>query len=112
MRMKRSQIHAGSARGLGRLVLSNERHCSWKNPASRRYSIARHGSLTLCSNPSTNAPEACSASGAVIAPVSDRATGSITYSSGVGCGTDTEVFNSIPPSPRRPCSIPRLWLSK
>jgi hypothetical protein len=112
MRMKRSQIHAGSARGLGRLVLRDERHCSWKNPASWRYSIARHGSLTLCSNPSTNAPEACSASGAVIAPVSDRATGSITYSSGVGCGTDTEVFNSIPPSTAPPMLNPETMVIK
>jgi hypothetical protein len=38
MRMKRSQTHAGSARGLGRLVLTNGvaggHDCSWKNPAS------------------------------------------------------------------------------
>jgi hypothetical protein len=77
-----------------------------------RYSIARHGSLTLCSNPSTNAPEACSASGAVIAPVSDIATGSITYSSGVGCGTDTEVFNSLPPNTSPPMLNPETVVIK
>jgi hypothetical protein len=77
-----------------------------------RYSIARHGSLTLCSNPSTNAPEACSASGAVIAPVSDIATGSITYASGIGCGTDTEVFNSLPPNTSPPMLNPETIVIK
>jgi hypothetical protein len=32
MCMMRSQTHAGSVRGLGRLVLTNEHHCSRKNP--------------------------------------------------------------------------------
>lgn len=77
-----------------------------------RYSIARHGSLTLCSNPSTQAPEACTASGAVISPVSDIATGSITYASGVGCGTDTEVFNSIPPNTSPPMLNPETIVIK
>jgi hypothetical protein len=77
-----------------------------------RYSIARHRSLTLCSNPSTNAPEACTASGAVVAPVSDIATGSITYSSGFDCGTDTEVFNSIPPSASTPMLNPETIVIK
>jgi hypothetical protein len=34
MCMMRSRTHAGSAGAWGRLVLTNEHHCSWKNPAS------------------------------------------------------------------------------
>jgi hypothetical protein len=77
-----------------------------------RYSIARHGLLRLCMNPTNNTPEACSASGAVIARVSDIATGSITYLSGVGCGTDTEVFNSIPPNTPPPMLNPETIVIK
>ena len=31
-------------------------------------------------------------------PVTDIAVGSITYASGSGCGTDTEIFSALPPS--------------
>jgi hypothetical protein len=66
---------------------------------SGQYSIARHGSLALCLNPAANyAAESCSASGVFVYPVTNIAVGSITYASGKGCGTDTEVFNALPPS--------------
>ena len=31
-------------------------------------------------------------------PITDIAVGSITYASGSGCGTDTEVFSALPPN--------------
>ena len=66
---------------------------------SGQYSIARHGSLALCLNPAANfAAESCSASGVLVYPVTDIAVGSITYASGSGCGTDTEIFSALPPS--------------
>lgn len=66
---------------------------------SGQYSIARHGSLALCLNPAANyANESCSASGVFVYPVTDIAVGSITYESGIGCGTDTEIFSALPPN--------------
>jgi hypothetical protein len=66
---------------------------------SGQYSIARHGSLALCLNPAAGfANESCSASGVLVYPVTDIAVGSITYASGSGCGTDTEIFSALPPS--------------
>lgn len=66
---------------------------------SGQYSIARHGSLALCLNPAANYTlESCSASGVFVYPVTDIAVGSITYESGIGCGTDTEIFSALPPS--------------
>jgi hypothetical protein len=49
---------------------------------------------------------------ALVARVSDIATGSITYSSGLDCGTDTEVFNSIPPSASLPMLNPETIVIK
>jgi hypothetical protein len=76
------------------------------SPLNGRYSLSRTGSLALCYNPTYSAQEACSTSGAVIVPLSDIASGSITYASDVGCATDTEVFNSIPPSASPPSLNP------
>jgi hypothetical protein len=63
-----------------------------------QYSIARHGSLALCLNPTTFANESCSKSGVFVYPLTDIAVGSITYESGSGCGTDTEIFSALPPN--------------
>jgi hypothetical protein len=66
---------------------------------SGQYSIARHGSFAVCLNPAANyADESCSASGVFAYPVTVIAVGSITYESGIGCGTDTEIFSALPPS--------------
>jgi hypothetical protein len=78
-----------------------------------RYSVARQGSLAVCLNPAKNyAAESCSASGAVVFPLSDIATGSITYLAGIGCGTDTEVFNSLPPNTVPPSLNPETVVVK
>jgi hypothetical protein len=64
-----------------------------------QYSIARHGSFADCLNPAKGyAEESCSASGVFVYPITVIAVGSITYASGNGCGTDTEVFSALPPN--------------
>ena len=65
---------------------------------SGQYSIARHGSFAVCLNPTTFADESCSKSGVFVYPLTDIAVGSITYESGSGCGTDTEIFSALPPN--------------
>jgi hypothetical protein len=67
-------------------------------PPSGVYSTAIQGSVALCLNPDTNAPEACSTSGTVVVPKSDLQLGHITYSSGIGCEEVTLVVNSLPPN--------------
>ncbi|MBV8773563.1 MAG: hypothetical protein JO166_14720 [Deltaproteobacteria bacterium] len=78
---------------------------------SGQYSIARHGSFALCLN-SSGAEIACGSNGTLVYPVTDIAVGSITYASGIGCGTDTRSSMHCRPMPRRPYSVPRPWLSK
>ena len=73
---------------------------------SGRYSITRQGSVAICVNPTSKAQEACSTSGAVVVPLTNIANGSITYSSGIGCGTITEVLNTLPPSGSPPMLNP------
>jgi len=78
-----------------------------------QYSIARHGSFALCLNPAANyAAESCSASGVFVYPVTDIAVGSITYTSGSGCGTDTEVFSALPPNAMPPSLGPETIVVK
>jgi hypothetical protein len=69
---------------------------------SGRYSFAIQGSVAQCFNPTTNAPEACSTSGAVAVAFSVLQLGHITYSSGMGCAIVLIVSNSLPPNASPP----------
>jgi hypothetical protein len=69
---------------------------------SGRYSFAIQGSVGNCYNPTTNAPEACSTSGAVVVAFSVLQIGHIYYSSGIGCEEVTQVVSSLPPSASPP----------
>jgi hypothetical protein len=69
---------------------------------SGRYSFAIQGSVAQCFNPTTNAPEACSTSGAVVVAFSVLQAGHITYSSGIGCEEVIQVVNSLPPNASPP----------
>jgi hypothetical protein len=70
-------------------------------PLSGQYSIALQGSTVDCYNAS-NAPEACSTSGATVVTVSIIRVGHTTYSSGVGCQEATQVVNTLPPNGSSP----------
>jgi len=70
---------------------------------SGRYSFAIQGSVADCYNPTTNAPEACSTSGAVAVAYSVLQSGHILYDfSGNGCEEVTQVINSLPPNASPP----------
>ena len=71
-------------------------------PPSGPYSFAIQGSVAQCFDPTTNAPEACSTSGAVAVAFSVLQAGHITYSSGVGCAIVLIVSNSLPPNASPP----------
>jgi len=71
-------------------------------PPSGVYSFAIQGSVAQCFDPTTNAPEACSTSGAVAVAFSVLQAGHITYSSGVGCAIVLIVSNSLPPNASPP----------
>jgi hypothetical protein len=70
-------------------------------PLSGKYSIVLQGTTVNCLN-SSNAPEPCSTSGAVVVPLSIIRIGHSTYSSGIGCQEATQVVNSLPPNASSP----------
>jgi hypothetical protein len=69
---------------------------------SGRFSFLIQGSVAQCFNPTTNAPEACSTSGAVDVAFSVLQLGHITYSYDIGCEEVTQVVNSLPPNATPP----------
>lgn len=68
---------------------------------SGAYSFTIQGSVAQCFN-SSNAPEACSTSGAAVVAFSVLQLGHITYSSGNGCAIVLIVSNSLPPNASPP----------
>jgi hypothetical protein len=95
-----SVILAAFAATLSQSATAQERSAT--SPLSGQYSMTRQGSLAICVNPKTGDQEACSTSGAVVVPLSNIANGSVTYASGIGCQTVTEVINTLPPSDSPP----------
>ena len=66
-------------------------------PAAGQFSSTLQGSLAFCLDPTSFAPESCSASGALVFPLSVLAVGAYTQdSSGNSCAAYTEVDSNLP----------------
>jgi hypothetical protein len=94
--------HALSAAIMTAFAVTNQgamaKSPSVASPLSGQYSELLQGSQAYCLDPTTFALEDCSTSGAIVAPVSYLANGSVTYAGDVGCKTHTVVVAAIPPT--------------
>jgi hypothetical protein len=94
--------HAVSAAIMSVVVIMSQsamaKSPSVASPLSGQYSESLQGSQAYCLDPTTFAFEDCSTSGAIVAPVSYLANGSVTYAGDVGCKTHTVVVAAIPPT--------------
>jgi hypothetical protein len=110
MKARYAVILAVFAATLNQSAMAQE--TSATSPLSGQFSEARQGSLAICLNAKTGDQEACSTTGVAVVPLSDIANGSIDFSSGIGCGTDTEVLNTLPPSDSPPTLNPETVVVK